>query len=195
MRKVSWNLLAAQLNTLCTILSTLSLASFPVLVPSPRSQSSFPVLVPSPHSQSSFPVLVPSPRSQSLFHTATVTCSMILMVEQWDYPDITCARKDARLSPTLYCTARWKWGWGPENETNSLFTLAWNGYEPVHGIVLKNGSPPFTLATIIGVSIIHAASSPADACCHGYSFISAWVKFKGTNCRHKTVTLERFCLY
>ena len=24
--------------------------------------------------------------------------------------------------------------------TNSPFTLAWNGYEPVHGIVLKNGS-------------------------------------------------------
>ena len=24
--------------------------------------------------------------------------------------------------------------------SNSLFTLAWNGYEPVHGIVLKNGS-------------------------------------------------------
>ena len=43
--------------------------------------------------------------------------------------------------------------------TYSPFTLAWNGYEPVHGIVLKNGSPPFTLATIIGVSITHAASS------------------------------------
>ena len=50
----------------------------------------------------------------------------------------------------------------------SLFTLAWNGYEPVHGIVLKNGSPPFTLATIIGVSITHAALSPADGCCCGY---------------------------
>ena len=24
--------------------------------------------------------------------------------------------------------------------TNSLFTLAWDGYEPVHGMVLKNGS-------------------------------------------------------
>ena len=44
--------------------------------------------------------------------------------------------------------------------TNNPFTLAWNGYEPVHGIVLKNGSPPFTLATIIGVSIIHAVSHP-----------------------------------
>ena len=58
-------------------------------------------------------------------------------------------------------------------ETNSLFTLAWNGYEPVHGIVLKNGSPPFTLATTIGVSITHAAAvSPVDGCCYGY-FISA----------------------
>ena len=58
---------------------------------------------------------------------------------------------------------------------NSLFTLARNGYEPVHGIVLKNGLPPFTLATIIGVSITHAASSPADGCCYGYFtvFISA----------------------
>ena len=58
---------------------------------------------------------------------------------------------------------------------NSPFTLAPNGYEPVHGIVLKNGSPPFTLATIIGVSITHAASSPAEGCCCGYFtvFISA----------------------
>ena len=48
--------------------------------------------------------------------------------------------------------------------TYSLFTLAWNSYEAVHGIVLKNGSPPF----IIGVSITHAASSPADGCCCGY---------------------------
>ena len=50
-----------------------------------------------------------------------------------------------------------------------------NGYEPVHGMVLKNVPPPFTLATIIGVSITHAASSPADGCCYGYFtvFISA----------------------
>ena len=44
--------------------------------------------------------------------------------------------------------------------TYSQFTLAWNDYEPVHGIVLKNVLSPFTLATIIGVSITHAASSP-----------------------------------
>ena len=50
----------------------------------------------------------------------------------------------------------------------SPFTLAWNGYEPVHGIVLKNRSPPFALATILGVSITHAASSQADGCCYGY---------------------------
>ena len=33
MREVSWDLFAAQLNTLCTILSVLSLASSPVLIP------------------------------------------------------------------------------------------------------------------------------------------------------------------
>ena len=52
--------------------------------------------------------------------------------------------------------------------SNSLFTLAWNGYEPVHEIVHKNVPPPFTLATTIGVSITHTASSPADGCCYGY---------------------------
>ena len=43
--------------------------------------------------------------------------------------------------------------------TYSPFTLAWNGYEPVYGIVLRMVPPPFTLATIIGVSITHAATS------------------------------------
>ena len=41
---------------------------------------------------------------------------------------------------------------------------------------LRTVLPVFTLATIIDVSITHAASSPADGCCYGY-FISAWVKF------------------
>ena len=74
---------------------------------------------------------------------------------------------------------------------------AWKGYELVHGMVLINVPPPFTLATIIGVSITYVVSSLADDCCYGYFtvFISAWVKFKVQTACIKPVTPERFCLY
>ena len=81
-------------------------------------------------------------------------------------------------------------------ETYSPFTLARNGYEPVHGIVLKNGPPPFTLTTIIGVSIAHAASSQLTVVAMAISqFYKCMSQVQGTNCMRKTVTLERFCLY
>ena len=61
------------------------------------------------------------------------------------------------------------------DRSNSLFTLAWSGYEPVHGTVLKNGSASVYASHIIGVSITHAVSSPTNCCCYGYFtvFISA----------------------
>ena len=56
-------------------------------------------------------------------------------------------------------------------------------YTSMHGTVMNRFTgqflrmvlPPFTLATIIGVSITPAASSPAVGCCYGYFtvFISA----------------------
>ena len=50
----------------------------------------------------------------------------------------------------------------PNLETNSLFTLAWNQFT---GLFLRTVPPPFTLATIIGGSITHAASSLGDSLC------------------------------
>ena len=42
---------------------------------------------------------------------------------------------------------------GSATDRNSLFTLAWNSYKLVHGMVLIRMVPPlFTLATIIDVS-------------------------------------------
>ena len=52
----------------------------------------------------------------------------------------------------------------PNLETNSLFTLAWNRFT---GLFLRTVPPPFTLATIIGGSITHAASSLAEVYCYG----------------------------
>ena len=62
---------------------------------------------------------------------------------------------------------------------------------------LRTVPPPFTLATIIGVSITHAVSSPADGLLLWlfHSFYKCMSQVQGTNCMRKTVTLERFCLY
>ena len=63
-----------------------------------------------------------------------------------------------------------------EKFTYSLFTLAWNSYELVHGIVLKNGSASvYTSLYNRCVYHTHSLIPPADGCCYGYFtvFISA----------------------
>jgi len=124
------------------------------------------------------------------------------------------------LLTTLFTTARMNVAWGgsvgisitwlgqtwsvgrsvescvPINHTSvglaySLFTLAWNVYEPVHGIVLKNGSPS-VYTSRHNRCVYHTCSRvPADGCCYGY-FISAWVKFKVQTACAKPLHLSGF---
>ena len=79
----------------------------------------------------------------------------------------------------------------------SPFALAWNGYEPVHGIVLKNGSAS-VYTSYHNMCVYHRDMQPCPQLMVVAVAISQFYKcmsqVQGTNCAG-VKPLEQFCLY